>query len=188
MMRLAILIIALLAPAAFAQTGMEKKLAAKPAAEQYKRSYDKFKDQTMLESPHCTVNRIDKPGKTLIGVGVKLAAISTSEKTEYWLHISKIGAREFSWRDVESVIVLADGARFDLKISDRDRDVNVSSSSILGSVNTSVSEDLFIEMNPTILNEILKSKVVEMQVANAEFAVHDASLTIFRNIVAAAKP
>lgn len=180
-------VILILATSTLAQVDRETKIAQKPKDEQYKTNYDKFKDLTTIQSPRFTTNRLDKP-KTDLGTGVTLVLTypgqTVSDKAEFWMVLFSTGKRDWQWTGLKNVIVLADGKRYDLRVYDRDVDVNSSRSyGRYGTSRVSLNEELYMTVPAETLRAMLAASRVEVQAGPIEFALHDASITVFKNML-----
>jgi hypothetical protein len=173
--------------AGFGQTAAEKKIAARPANQQYDLQYDKFKDQTQITSPRFTTNQIDKP-KIFLGVGVTLYATSPgktlSPDTEFWLAIISTST-DWTFRDVTSVIALADGTRHEMEVVDRDTGAGSTYSGAFGRGSPTVTDEIYMKVSRATLRRLLSASHIEIQAGRIEFALHEPSVTVFRNMLAA---
>jgi hypothetical protein len=175
------LIILILTMTAAAQVGRERKIAEGPIEKQYKTSYDKFKDETTISSPIFTTNKLGEKKKAFLGVGVELHLIlpgnvTKSDKATAWLIFSSMGSRDWAWLNTNEVTLLLDGSRLDLRVADRESKV--------GGYRTAYTyEELYFKVDPGILRQVVAAKKVEVQAGPVEFEIHDASLTVFRNML-----
>jgi hypothetical protein len=180
-MKLVLLILALLAPATFAQSNIDRKLATLTNKDAFTVKYDKFKDQTAIHFEDGRISNdkgYDPASLKLRGLFVFPGESLSADHVEGVGLSFKSNTRDWTFLRSNRLIIIADGKRFDL--GDAHRTSNVNSGSRYTSV--SVTETLLYVIPWSDFQKIANASAVEMQIGIFEGKFDDKTLGLIKSL------
>jgi len=155
-----------------------------PNKEKYSIEYDKFKDTTVIRSPHANLNKRTEILQSLyISAAFVFSTDTMKENEDYFVVFFSAVGNKWSFIPNKNLYVLVGGKRLNLGEGDHDGELD-RSRTVRSPRDIRVTESVKFVLSREVFEQIVNSEKVEMKLGEVEFELTSEAIQTLKNLLA----